>query len=224
MNVTEAVRSRRSVRAFTGQPVPFETIRDLLEGARWAPSGCNFQPWEATVLTGEALAALQAKLLAAAPDDPLEYRFDAPNASPRHLARLQELGGQMYGAMAVGRGDADGRADFARQNARSFGAPVLLLAHFPKLMGPPQWSDVGMWLQTIMLLAREAGLDTCPQEYMGMYGRTIKAHLGLSDDALLFCGLALGYRDADAPVNQFERSRVALADQVTFAGFETVPA
>lgn len=224
MNVTEAVATRRSIRAFKPTPVPFETVRDILEKARWAPSGCNFQPWEATVLTGEALAALQEKLLAADKDDPQEYRFDDPNQSPRHLARLQELGGQMYGAMAIGREDGNGRADFGRQNAISFGAPVLLLAHFPKLMGAPQWSDVGMWLQTIMLLAREAGLDTCPQEFMGLYGRTIKAQLGLSDDTLLFCGIAIGYRDESAPVNRFERSRVPLAEQVTFAGFETVPA
>jgi len=224
MNVTEAVTSRRSVRAFTGQPVPLDTVRAILEAARWAPSGCNFQPWEATVLTGEPLSALQEKLLASQPDDPLEYRFDAPNASPLHLPRLQALGASMYSAMGIGRADAAGRAEFSRQNMLSFGAPVLLLAHFPKFMGPPQWSDVGMWLQTIMLLARDHGLDTCPQEFMGMYGRTIKAHLGLSDDTLLFCGIALGHRDESVPVNNFQRQRVELEEQVRFLGFETVTA
>lgn len=224
MNVTEAVTSRRSVRAFSSQPVRLDTVRRILETARWAPSGCNFQPWEATVLSGEALAALQEKLLAAQPDDPLEYRFDLPNDSPRHMARLKELGASMYGAMAVDRADSSARVDFTRLNMLSFGAPVLILSHFPKLMGSPQWSDVGMWLQTIMLLAREEGLDTCPQEYMGMYGRTIKAHLGLSDDTMLFCGIALGHRDESAPVNNFQRPRVELEEQVKFLGFETVPA
>lgn len=224
MNVTEAVLSRRSIRAFKPTPVSLEVVRDILDKARWAPSGCNFQPWEATVLAGEALDALQQRLLPAEPDNPLEYRFDNPNASPRHLARLQDLGASMYGATGVDRSDTAGRAEFTRRNKFSFGAPVLILSHFPKLMGEPQWSDVGMWLQTVMLLAREAGLDTCPQEYMGLYGRTIKDHLGLSEDTMLFCGLALGYRDEAAPLNDFERHRIALDEQIAFMGFETVPA
>ena len=124
----------------------------------------------------------------------------------------------MYSAQQIGRSDTDARADFARQNILSFGAPVLLLCHFPKAMGEPQWSDVGMWLQSVMLLLRDVGLDSCPQEYMGMYGRTIKAELGLADDQMLFCGLAIGER-ADHPVNAFERPRVALDEQVRFLGF-----
>ena len=224
MNVTEAVLTRRSIRAFKDTPVPTDVVRGILETARWTPSGCNFQTWEATVLTGEPLKALQAVLLPAEVDDPLEYRYDKPNASPRHLARVQSLGAAMYGATGVDRSDAAGRAEFTRQNKISFGAPVLILSHFPKLVGEAQWSDIGMWLQTVMLLAREAGLDTCPQEYMGLYGRTIKAHHGLSDDTLLFCGLALGYRDETAAVNNFTRPRAELEEQVRFLGFEAVPA
>lgn len=219
MDVTEAVMSRRSIRAFRDKPVPLNILHEVLEKARWAPSGCNFQPWEAIVLTGAPLAALQERLLASQPDDPLEYRYDLPNESPRHLARLKELGARMYGSMGVERENGDVRAEFVRRNLVSFGAPVLLLCHFPKLMGPPQWSDVGMWLQTIMLLLREVGLDSCPQEFMGIYGRTVKDHLGLADDVLLFCGLAIGEREPDLPVNSFERPRVPLAEQVRFEGF-----
>ena len=219
MNVTEAVLSRRSIRAFKATPVPLETLRRVLDNARWAPSGCNYQPWEAVVLTGEPLKALQAELLAAQPDEPLEYRYDCPAVSDKHQARLFELGAAMYGAQGIGRADAAARAEFSRQNLLSFGAPVLLLCHFPKFMGEPQWSDVGMWLQTIMLLLRDEGLDSCPQEWFGIYGRTIKAHLGLGDDVLLFCGLSIGERDDANPVNGFARPRVALDDHVTFQGF-----
>jgi nitroreductase len=101
----------------------------------------------------------------------------------------------------------------------SFGAPVLLLCHFPKLMKEAQWSDVGMWLQTIMLLLRGEGLDSCPHEFMGLYGRTIKAHLGLPEDHMLFCGIAIGWRDPDAPVNGFPRDRVDLDEQAKFLGW-----
>lgn len=219
MNISEAVASRRSIRAFTAEPVPLAVLERVLDQARMAPSGCNFQPWEAVVLTGAPLRALQERLLAATPDDPLEYDFSAPGKEPRYRERLVELGGRMYGAMGVERADADARAEFAQRNLVSFDAPVLLLCHFPKLMKEPQWSDVGMWLQTIMLLLRGEGLDSCPQEYMGLYGRTIKQALGLPDDHMLFCGLAIGHRDAAASVNTFERPRVALAEQVRFEGF-----
>lgn len=219
MNVTDAVLSRRSIRNFTDTPVPLETLRRVLETARWTPSGCNYQPWEAIVLTGAPLRALQEVLVASAADDPPEYRYDLPAQSPRYQVRLQQVGAAMYGAQQIARSDTAARGDFTRQNLLSFGAPVLLLCHFPKFMGEPQWSDVGMWLQTIMLLLREEGLDSCPQEYMGMYGRTIKAHLGLADDVMLFCGLSIGHRVADDPVNNFERPRVPLDEHATFLGF-----
>lgn len=218
LNVYEAVASRRSVRAFLDKPVPHETVVRVLEAARMTPSGCNYQPWEAIVLRGDPLKALQDVLMASEPDDPMEYDFSAPGTVEKYKQRLSAVGAAMYGAMRIGREDTDQRELFSRENLTSFGAPVLLLAHFPKLMKEAQWSDVGMWLQTIMLLLRDEGLDSCPQEWMGVYGRTIKAHLGLSDDTLLFCGLAIGWRDPDHPVNNFERERVPLNEQVTFLG------
>ena len=220
MIVSEAVASRRSIRAFIDKPVDFAVIERVLERARMAPSGCNYQPWEATVLTGASLAALQQVLLAGQPDDPMEYDFSAPGQRDKYKVRYNTLAASMFGALQIGRDEGDMRDLFVRQNLTSFGAPVLLLCHFPKLMLAPQWSDVGMWLQTIMLLLREEGLDSCPQEWMGLYGRTIKAHLGLDmDDTTLFCGLAIGWRDGDQPVNNFDRDRVPLADQVRFLGF-----
>lgn len=219
MNVREAVQSRRSVRAFSSEAISLDTITAILETARWAPSGCNFQPWEATVLTGAPLKALQDVLLQSKFDEPLEYDFSAPGQIEKYQDRLRRVGAAMYGAMGITRDDDETRANFAKANCVSFGAPVLLLCHFPKLMKEPQWSDVGMWLQTIMLLLRGEGLDSCPQEYMGLYGRTIKQHLGLSEDTLLFCGLAIGKRDPSSPVNVFERERVPLGEQITFLGF-----
>jgi nitroreductase len=220
MIVADAVATRRSVRAFADTAVEFATIRRVLDQARWAPSGCNFQPWEATVLTGAALTSLQERLLGSQFDDPQEYDYSAPGRVEKYKARLRAVGAAMYGAKNIAREDSGARAAFTRENCLSFGAPVLLLCHFPKLMKEAQWSDVGMWLQTIMLLLRGEGLDSCPQEYMGLYGRTIKAHLGLSDDTLLFCGLAIGWSDPAAPVNTFDRERVPLAEQVTFLGFD----
>jgi nitroreductase len=220
MKITEAVASRRSVRKFLPDAVQLDLLRDILRQAQMAPSGCNYQPWEAVVLTGAPLHDLQTTLLAAQPDDPLEYDFAAPGQYEKYKSRLATIGAAMYSALRIGREDQDQRALFTEQNLTSFGAPVLLLCHFPKFMKEAQWSDVGMWLQTIMLLLREYGLDSCPQEWMGVYGRTIKTALDLSqDDVMLFCGLAIGYRDDGHPVNNFARDRVALDNVVKFIGF-----
>lgn len=220
MDVKEAVATRRSIRAFSARPVPFETLYRVLDQARLAPSGCNYQPWEATVLMGEPLRLLQERLAASEQDDPLEYDFTAPGQLDKYKSRLRALGARMYGAMSIGRDQTDTREAFRQGNIFSFGAPALLLCHFPKLMKEPQWSDVGMWLQTIMLLLRGEGLDSCPQEFMGLYGRTIKDQLGLANDVVLFCGLSIGWRDTNAEVNTFERERVPLTEQITFLGFD----
>lgn len=220
MTVSDAVRTRRSVRAFSDKPVSLDVLRRVMDTARWAPSGCNFQPWEATILTGEPLRALQAKLAANAPQSPVEYDIQPKDLPAEYSARLAEIGERQYAAEGIARDDAAARQAFVMRNYTGFGAPALLLCHFPRVMGPPQWSDVGMWLQSIMLLLVEEGLDSCPQEFLALYARLIKEHIGVSDEShIFFCGMAIGYRDPAAPVNSFERSRVPLERQVRFIGF-----
>lgn len=220
LSVAEAVMTRRSVRSFLDKPVDLETLTRVMDQARFAPSGCNFQPWEASIVTGEPLKELQAKMKASPPQDPQEYDWSAPNGSPAHLARLHDVSERMYGAMGVAREDKESRRAFMANNIVSFGAPAVLLCYFPRFMGPPQWSDVGMWLQTVMLLLRGEGLDSCPQEYLWMHARLIKEFLGVSDEThIFFCGIAIGYRDEEAPINNFERARIPLDQQVKFLGF-----
>lgn len=219
MNVTEAVKSRRSVREFLDKPVDLETIRRVMDTARWAASGCNYQPWEASILTGEPLKELQAKLAADGPQKP-EYDWTAPGQEEAYKKRLDAVSSGMFGAMGIAREDKAGRMAAMGRNVTSFDAPALLLCYFPRLMKEAQWSDTGMWLQTVALLLREEGLDSCFQEFMGLYPKTIRDFLGLDHDRyMVFCGMAIGYRDPDAPVNNFERERVPLDDQVKFLGF-----
>ncbi len=220
MTVSEAVLSRRSIRVFKPDPVPLEVLQRVMDKARWAPSGCNFQPWEATIVTGAPLAELQAKMLVSPMQDPIEYSWSQPEVIPECKARLQEVGKAMYQAMAIERGDGDARADFVRNNVTSFGAPAVLLCYFDRRMGPPQWSDTGMWLQTIMLLLREEGLDSCPQEFLAMHARLIKDFIGVSDEThIFFCGMAIGYRVEEASVNNFPREREPVEGNVRFLGF-----
>lgn len=220
MTVSDAVLSRRSIRVFKPDPVPLEVLHRVMDKARWAPSGCNFQPWEATIVTGAPLAELQAKMLVSPMQDPIEYSWSDPEVIPECKARLQEVGKAMYQAMAIERGDGDARADFVRNNVTSFGAPAVLLCYFDRRMGPPQWSDTGMWLQTIMLLLREEGLDSCPQEFLAMHARLIKDFIGVSDEThIFFCGMAIGYRVKEASVNNFPREREPVERNVRFLGF-----
>lgn len=221
MSVSEAVASRRSVRVYLDKPVPLDVLQRVMDKARMAPSGCNFQPWEATILTGEPLKAMQAKILANPEhQDPEEYEIQPAQLPALYWDRLRELAGRQYQSIGVARDDKAMREQVVARNLVSFDAPAVLLCHFPRYMGPPQWSDVGMWLQTVMLLLREEGLDSCPQEWLAFYARIIKDHIGVDDATqIFFCGLAIGYRDPDSPMNNFECPRVPLDEQVKFVGF-----
>jgi nitroreductase len=219
MNVTEAVTTRRSIRNYLDKPVDLETLTRVMDTARWAASGCNYQPWEASILTGQPLKDLQAKIIADGPQA-AEYDWAAPGTEDAYKERLNRVSAGMFGAMGIARDDGAGRMAAMMRNAVSFDAPAVMFVYFPRLMKEPQWSDVGMWLQTVALLLREEGLDSCWQEYMALYANTIREFLGLDHERyMFFCGMAIGYRDPDTPLNNFERERVPLDEHVKFIGF-----
>jgi len=220
MNVTEAVTSRRSVREYLDQPVELETLRRVMDTARWAASGCNFQPWEATILTGQPLKDLQGKITTT-PQQQAEYDWSAPGEEDTYKERLNAVSRGMFGSMNIAREDRDGRKAMMMRNATSFDAPAVMFVYFPRLIKEAQWSDTGMWLQTVALLLREEGLDSCYQEYLALYANVIRDHLGLDHERyMFFCGMAIGYRDPDAPLNNYERERVPLENQVKFLGWD----
>jgi nitroreductase len=161
LNVSEAVATRRSVRAFLPQPVPRETIERVLDKARNAPSGGNVQPWNAIVLTGDPLARLLEVVAEVIPQGRAahapEYDIYPKGLEGAYEARRVSVGEAMYASLQIPRDDKRARLTWFMRNFQAFGAPVLMLVHTPRYMGPPQWSDIGMWLQTIMLLLREEG-------------------------------------------------------------------
>ena len=190
MNVSEAVASRRSVRDFLPDPVPLETIREILTKAQSAPMG-----------------------------EGMEYAIYPADLEGRYEQQRRAVGQAMFDALGIAREDGAGRVRQMMRNWDSFGAPVQIFTYCRTYMGPPQWSDMGMWLQTVMLLLREAGLDSCPQEIWAMYGRYMRELLGISDDYIFFTGMAVGYRNPDAPVNAFTVPRVAIDEAIQFRGF-----
>ncbi|WP_353229247.1 nitroreductase [Novosphingobium sp.] len=222
--VSDAVASRRSIRRFLPDPVDPAVLRRVLELAQRAPSGGNVQPWNAHVLTGEPLAALIETVAAVLPQGRAahapEYAIYPAELSGAYAERRFGVGEAMYAALDIPRDNKMGRLMQFAANFRAFDAPVLMLVHTPRTMGPPQWSDIGMWLQTVMLLLREAGLDSCAQEAWAIYQAQIRTVVPIPDDHIFFCGLAIGHRDPAAAINTFAVERAPLDDAVTFVGFQ----
>lgn len=223
MHVRDAVISRYSCRAFLPTPVPEETVRAIVEDAARAPSGGNLQPWRVHALAGEPLEAIK-RNIAARPDElprgeGAEYTIYPQPLKEPYESRRRQVGEMLYSAIGVPRADRAGRYRQYAQNFQFFGAPVGLFITTDRSMGPPQWSDLGMFIQNISLLARGHGLHTCAQEAWTHWHKTLSEFLRLPESEMLFCGVALGYEDKDAPINQWRSPREPLDAFASFTGF-----
>lgn len=219
MDVYEAVTSRRAVRGFTDRHVPREALDRVLSAAAWAPSGSNLQPWHAYVVTGGPLAELKKRagerVASGDPWDEPEYQQYPPATlkSP-YGERRSAFGEQRYGALGVPRGDLEARQRAAAANWQCFGAPAALFCYIDPGLGRPQWSDVGMYLQTVMLLLRAEGLHSCAQMAWAKYHETVAEVLSPPDELILFCGMSIGFEDVSADC--IRTGRAPLEETVTF--------
>jgi nitroreductase len=224
MHVAEAVRSRRSVRAFLDRPVASEILRSVIAEAAHAPSGGNLQPWRLFVLAGDPLAELKARMQKRITTNPqpaaAEYAiYPSPMPEPYRTER-DKISEAMYGLLGIPRENKLGRLMAMQANFSFFGAPAGLFCYVDRRMGPPQWSDLGMYLQTLMLLLRGHGIDTCAQEAWSVFHDTVAEFLAPPADWMLFCGMSIGYADPSAPLDSLRSTRIP-ADQ--FAKFLGVP-
>jgi nitroreductase len=223
MKVSEALATRMSCRAFLPDPVPETLLRQILAGASRAPSGGNLQPWFVEVLTGAPLAALIDRVRQQVPEYPLgqtsEYPvYPSPLGEPYRTRRFQN-GEDLYATLGIPRGDRPARLRQFARNYEAFGAPVMLFICIDRYMGSAQWADMGMFMQSIMLLAREHGLHTCPQESWSGWYREVTEAIALPAARMLFAGIAVGYRDESAPINRLRTPRAPLAEFACFRGF-----
>lgn len=210
MDVGEAVRARRSVRGFLDTPVDIGVIRGLAEAAARAPSGGNVQPWHVHIVAGDAMARLKAEMagkLARGEAETPAYAVYPPALDDPYHTRRSAIGEALYGHLGIPRDDRPARRRWFAENFGFFGAPAAYFCSVDRGMGPPQWSDLGMYLQTLMLLAVEAGLATCPQECWAMYPETVGGVIGLPAERMLFCGVAIGFEDTAAPANALRSER-----------------
>ncbi|MEV0086717.1 nitroreductase [Saccharopolyspora sp. NPDC050642] len=218
MDVYEAVRSRRAVRGFTDEPVPKELLERVLTAAARAPSGGNLQPWKAFVLTGAALAEVKKRtaerLAAGDPGDEREFEMYPPDLKAAYRERRIAAGEQRYAALGIPRRDEQARREAVAANWNCFGAPAALFCYIDRGMGSAQWADMGMYLQTVMLLLRAEGLHSCPQMAWSVYRRTVAEVVSPPDELVLFCGMSIGFEDISAKHARIDRA--PLAETVTF--------
>jgi nitroreductase len=219
MKVSEALATRKTVRAFKSDPVPASTIRDILERAARAPSGGNLQPWRVYVLTGAARDELVRRVQAIRAVNPRgetpEYHIYPPELTEPYKTRRFRVGEMMYATMNIPREDKMARLKFFGGNWEFFGAPVGLIFTIDRQMQQGQWADLGMFMQSIMLLAREYGLHTCPQEAWAVFNKTIRDYLSVPENEMIFCGMAIGIADEAAPVNALVSERAPFDEFVT---------
>ncbi|MEJ2602137.1 MAG: nitroreductase [Gammaproteobacteria bacterium] len=220
MKVTEALDTRLSVRAFRDEPVPEDTVREIIRRAARAPSGGNLQPWHVIVLTGAARQRLVDAVTAKIPEKPTgegtEYHIYPPKLKEPYRTRRFRIGEMMYEKLGIPREDKAARLMQFAHNYRFFDAPVGLLFSIDRSMQEGQWADLGMFMQSIMLLAREYGLDTCAQEAWAIWHETISELFHIPEEQMFFCGMAMGYRDPEAPLNRLRSERAPLEEFARF--------
>ncbi len=225
MNVTEALNTRLSVRDFLPTPVPRATIERVLATASRAPSGGNVQPWHIDVVSGTKLDELKAlmrqrlsEMATGAAKEATDYDIYPKELVAPYRDYRFKLGEDMYARLGIPRDDKPGRLRWFARNFQFFGAPMALFCTVDRRMGPPQWSDLGMYLQSVMLLLREEGLHSCPQECWAVYPKTIGDFIGLPPERMLFTGMAIGHMNADNPVNVVFSERAPLQQFAQFHG------
>ncbi|UVO50418.1 nitroreductase [Sphingomonas sp. SUN019] len=210
MDVSEAVRERRSVRGFLDTPVDVVVLKELALKSARAATGGNIQPWHVDIVTGakmdELKAIMRGKLERREKEEP-GYQIYPLEMSDTIKGRIFGVGEELYGHLGIPREDKRARAAWFARNFQFFGAPAAYFVTVDRRMGPPQWSDLGMYLQNLMLLAVEAGLATCPQECWAVYPNTIEAFLGTPPERMLFCGVAIGVEDREDLANRTRAKR-----------------
>jgi nitroreductase len=184
----------------------------------WSPSGSNIQLWNTYVMTGAPLAELKKRagerVAAHDPWDEREYQMYPPELESPYRERRSAFGHERYSSLGIGREDWAAAQRAATANWECFGAPAALFCYIDRDLGPPQWADVGMYLQTVMLLLRGEGLHSCTQMAWSVYRKTVAEILSPPEGLILFCGMSIGYEDVTVPY--IRTGRAPLNETVSF--------
>ena len=221
--VSEAIDTRLTCRAFTNELPNINIITSIIERAKRAPSGGNLQPWRMWVVSGQPLEEFKKDIAEKIKDNPMgegtEYNIYPPNLKEPYESRRREVGRSMYKVLNIPKEDKAGRMKQFMRNFEFFGAPIALFFAIDREMQEGQWSDLGMFIQSIMLLAREEGLHTAPQEAWAIWYKSVNKFLDIPEELMLFCGMGIGFADENDPINTFRSKREDIDDFADFIGF-----
>ncbi len=219
MNVSDAIKQRRSVRAYLDKPVAPQLIEKIFQQAQDSPSNCNTQPWHVVVVSGEARDRLEKAMVA----DILSGKPPTPYFTPgdqglkdEYRKRQIDCAVALYGAMNIKKEDKQKRQELMVQNWQFFGAPHAAFFSMPKTMSEINAVDMGIYLQSIMLLLTENGLSSCPQGALAMYPDAVHEMTNVPEGHAIMFGLSFGYAKDDAVINSFDVGREELSTSVTF--------
>jgi len=220
MTAVKTILDRKSIRRFLPTPVPQDLLEKVLSLSARAPSGTNVQPWKIYVVQGkkrdDLCAEVKAAFLSGSEEHQSEFNYFPAKFKEPYLGRRRKIGFDLYGLIGIPKGDKERMKEQHSRNFDFFDAPVGLIFTIDKGFGQGSYLDCGMLMQTIMLVARHEGLDTCPQGAFAPFHKIIRRHIGASDDETVLCAMSLGYADPDAPENTLETERAPLSDFVQF--------
>ncbi len=213
MNIIDAIKGRKSYRAFLAKDVDNKILYQVLEAARFAPSGTNTQPWHVNIVKGETKKKITDAILLArknnqAPNPDYEY-YPTQWIDP-YKSRRFACGMALYGALDIKREDTEKRQRVWDLNYQFFGAPVGILITIDDILEQGSWFDLGMFFQNLMLGLREYGLESCPQASLAEYPDIVREILNIEHQQKIVCGLSVGYPDKSKPINQYQTEREAV--------------
>jgi len=205
METKEAILQRKSIRAYKKDPVPKKVLEEILEIALRAPSGLNTQPWEITVVGGQALEeirngnteALRSGKTPASDFGPIrEY-------GGVYKERQRELAMDLYGFLGIAREDKQKRMEWTMHGFRAFEAPALVILCVDESLDPRgACADVGGLVQTICLAAMDYHLGTCINGQSIWFPEVVRKVTGIPESKKMAVSIAIGYPDWDHPSNK----------------------
>ena len=219
MLVNEAIIKRRSVRAYTDQTVEQELIEKIFTQAQQSPSNCNTQPWHVVVVSGKARddieQAMMSEIMSGAAPSP-HFTPGDYQLKDQYRKRQIECAIALYDSMNIKKEDKKERQELMGRNWQFFGAPHAAFFSMPKDMSEINAVDMGIYLQSLMLLMTQYGLASCPQGALAMFTNAIWELANIPDNNAIMFGLSFGYADTDHRINQFDVGRTELSNSVEF--------
>ena len=219
MDLKTTLMERKSTRAFLDKEVPMDTINEIIEQSKTAPSGVNTQPWQVAVIQGESknnLCNKFEKAFRGGVKGSMDYKYYPVEWLDEYKQRRKECGLMLYSTLNISREDKDRQLDQWALKYQAFNAPVILLFFIDRSMEKGSFMDYGMFIQSIMLSAVEKGLATCPQAALGEYLDIVRQEFLEYKDKMVLCGLALGYDDKGQIVNSYRTPREDLSRFVRY--------